>query len=68
MSTASRNAVDCKADGLAALAIAMPMRNDVADQVAAVHALGKLHLDIVETSSVSPAASTSDTLRSPART
>src|SRR6185312_10489041 len=33
--------------GFAALAIAMPMRNDVADQVAAVHALSKLQLDIV---------------------
>ena len=39
--------VDGKADGLPALAIAMPMADNVADQIAAVHTLCELRLDIV---------------------
>src|SRR5690348_2843082 len=39
--------VDGKADSLATLAIAMPMADNVADQIATVHARGKLRLNIV---------------------
>ena len=39
--------VDGEGDGLPALAVLVPMRDDVADQLRPIHALGELALDVV---------------------
>ena len=39
--------VDGEANRFAAFAMLVPMRDDIADQVLAVHALGELRLDII---------------------
>ena len=39
--------VDGEGDGLPALAVLVPVRDDVADQLRPIHALGELALDII---------------------
>src|SRR5271168_2615898 len=39
--------VDGKANRLAALAVLVPVRDDIADQIVAVHTLGKLRFDVI---------------------
>ena len=39
--------VDREGDGLSALAVLVPVRDDVADQLGPIHALGELAFDVV---------------------
>ena len=44
--------VDGEGDGLPALAVLVPVRDDVADQLGAIHAVGELGLDVVAVTGV----------------